>query len=415
MTSIRLPVEICQCQINATFINNMLSRRKKRKLKYTDQNKVRLIRGGKSFFDCLLELIANARESIHLQTYIYSEDTTGKQIADALKDAARRKVDVHLLVDGYASSSLSHHFIEELKEAGVKFRFFEPLFKSRNFYFGRRLHHKVVVVDARYSLVGGINITDRYNDMPDTKAWLDFALLTEGEVVKDLCELCWKTWYGYPVKLSPTPCAQQTIQFNFSDSETSSVRMCRNDWVRGKNEISGTYVQMFRTAQSNITILCSYFLPGRVIRKQLAFAARRGVNIRVVAAGMSDVRTAKYAERYLYQWLLRNKIELYEYQPNVLHGKITVCDGEWTTLGSYNINDISAYASIETNLNVRDIKFAAKAMETLNGIIEKDCIRITTDTFSRSQNLLKRLIAWLSYQFVRMMLYLFTFYFKRKH
>ena len=393
----------------------MLSKRRKRKLKYTDQNKVSLIRGGKTYFDCLLELIANAKESIHLQTYIYSEDNTGKQIADALKEAVRRKVDVHLLVDGYASSSLSRHFVEELKGAGVQFRFFEPIFKSRNFYFGRRLHHKIVVVDARFSLVGGINITDRYNDTPDKKAWLDFAILSEGEVARELCVLCWKTWYGYPAKLAPTPCGQQSLQFNFSESEIAEVRMCRNDRVRGKNEISGTYVQMFRTAQSNITILCSYFLPGRVIRKQLTDAARRGVNIKVVTAGMSDVRTAKFAERYLYRWLLRNKIELYEYQPNILHGKIAVCDSEWTTIGSYNINDISAYASIETNLNVRDTKFAKKTEAILNEIIEKDCLRITIETFSKSQNLLKRFIEWLSYQFVRMMLYLFTFYFKRKH
>jgi len=147
----------------------------------------------------------------------------------------------------------------------------------------------------------------------------------------------------------------------------------------------------------------------------LTDAARRGVNIKVVTAGMSDVRTAKFAERYLYRWLLRNKIELYEYQPNILHGKIAVCDSEWTTIGSYNINDISAYASIETNLNVRDTKFAKKTEAILNEIIEKDCLRITIETFSKSQNLLKRFIEWLSYQFVRMMLYLFTFYFKRKH
>lgn len=393
----------------------MLSGRRKRKLKYTDQNKVNLIRGGKSYFDCVLDLISNARQSIHLQTYIYTEDSTGKMIGNALKEAARRKVDVHLLVDGYASSSLSRHFIAELKEAGVQFRFFEPIFKSRNFYFGRRLHHKVIVADARYALVGGINITDRYNDMPDKKAWLDFAILVEGEIAKDLCELSWKTWYGYPAKLAPTPCARQTIHFKFHDSEIAAVRMCRNDWVRGKNEISGTYVEMFRTAQSNITILCSYFLPGRVIRKQLALASKRGVTIKVVAAGMSDVRTAKFAERYLYSWLLRNKIELFEYQPHILHGKIAVCDSEWTTVGSYNINDISAYASIETNLNVRDTVFAKKTEEVLSGLIENDCIRITTETHSRSQNLLKRLIEWLSYQFVRLTLYLFTFYFKRKH
>lgn len=151
---------------------------------FTTQNTVQLVRGGKYYFDLLLQLIGNASESIHLQTYIYDDDETGCMVADALMAAAKRNVQVYLLADGYASQVMSKKIITELKEAGVHFRFFEPFFTSKHFYFGRRMHHKVFVADARFALVGGINIANRYNDMPGKTAWLDFALYAEGELLK---------------------------------------------------------------------------------------------------------------------------------------------------------------------------------------------------------------------------------------
>src|ERR1035438_6411820 len=229
---------------------------KKNSLQYCARNIVTLTRSGKEYFALLLSLIDQATENIHLQTYIYDNDETGLLVAGALKAAAKRNVQVYLLADGYASQGMSHKLIHELKEAGVHFRFFEPIFKSKYFYFGRRMHHKVFVADAKFALVGGINIADRYNDLPESPAWLDFALYTEGEVAKELCVLCWKTWNSFPVKMGITPCEEKQLVFNFKNSETSSVRMRRNDWVRSKNEISATYIDMFRKAQSRITIVC---------------------------------------------------------------------------------------------------------------------------------------------------------------
>ena len=138
---------------------------------YSKNNQVELILGGKKYFDFLLKLITNAKESIHIQTYIFAEDETGNLIINALKKSVNRGVDVHLLADGYASKDLSNQFINQLKIDGVNFRFFEPFFKNSNFYFGRRLHHKVVVVDEKYALVGGLNIANHYNDLPNKPSW----------------------------------------------------------------------------------------------------------------------------------------------------------------------------------------------------------------------------------------------------
>lgn len=381
---------------------------------WTAHNKVQLIRGGSDYFDLLLKLIGEAKESIHLQTYIYDDDVTGRQVAEALAAAVKRKVEVYVLADGYASKALSKSFIHQVQEAGIHFRYFEPLFRSRHFYFGRRLHHKLVVTDTRFALVGGINISDRYNDMPQKPAWLDFAIYAEGDISRELCILCWKTWNGYPAKMGLTPCEKISQPRITHKGKSSLVRMRRNDWVRRKNQISKTYIEMLMTSRSQVTILCSYFLPGHVIRKNIAKAVNRGVKVKVVMAGLSDVKVAKNAERYMYDWMLRNKVDIYEYQKNILHGKIAICDSEWMTIGSYNVNNISAYASIELNLDVKNAVFAKQAEDIIEQIIATDCIRITGEQLAYTKNIFKQFIRWCSYKFISAVFYMFTFYFKQR-
>ncbi len=378
------------------------------------KNKLQFVKSGKPYFDLLLELIQKATESIHLQSYILADDGTGILITNALKTAVKRDVAVYILADGYASKSLSNTFIEGLRQANIQFRFFEPLFRSKYFYFGRRMHQKLIVVDAKYTVVGGMNIADRYNDLPQYPAWLDFAAFIEGPLAKDLCVHAWKTWNDFPKKMDITPCEEKEIAFNFTENEICLARMRRNDWVRRKNDISSTYIDMLRNADSHITIMCSYFLPGKVIRKLLRQASARAVKIKVIVAGQSDVKIAKSAERWMYDWLLRHKIELYEYQPTVLHAKVAVCDGALCSIGSYNINDISAYASIELNIDVLNKSFATQVEQVLEDIIKNDCTHISKEKHLQTKNIFKQFFRWCSYRIFRMGIYMFTFYFKRK-
>ncbi|MFT3683029.1 MAG: phospholipase D-like domain-containing protein [Ferruginibacter sp.] len=392
----------------------MPGRKKRKAAVYTNLNKTELIRGGRMYFDTLLKLIDEAKEIIHVQVYIFSNDETGTAITDALKNAVKRKVAVYLLADGYASQSLPGAFIKDIETAGIHFRFFEPLLKSRHFYFGRRMHHKVVVVDNKYALVGGLNITNRYNDMPGQPAWLDFALHVEGEIVSQLCSLCWKTWKGFQSNTEIPNCGPAQISLSIPEEYKCAVRMRRNDWVRRKNEISGSYIELLRTSKQQVTILSSYFLPGQIIRRQIAFAAKRGVKIRVITTGASDVAVSKMAERWLYDWLLRRGVEIYEYEKTILHGKIAVCDDQWITAGSYNINNLSAYASIELNLDVKNPMFAKTVSETLDDIIRNDCLRITPEEHLKRKNIFKQFGRWLSYNALRLILYIFTFYYRHQ-
>ena len=390
----------------------MSSGRSSPSFSYTAHNTAKLVRGGEAYFTLLIKLIQQAQHTVHLQTYIYDEDETGIKVAEALIAASQRGVSVYLLADGYASQNLSDSFIMRLEQGGVRFRFFQPLLISDHFYFGRRLHHKVMVADARYSLIGGINISNKYNDGFGPPAWLDWALYAEGEIAPELVRVCLELWTRSKKERRKLMWqAQPPVK---QPRHVCHIRLRRNDWVQKRSQITNSYLEMFKDAKSHIYIMSSYFLPGMLFRKKMARAARRGVKIRLVLAGVSDVKLAKHAERYIYRWLFKNNIEVYEYNQTVLHAKIATYDDKWSTIGSYNVNNISAFASIELNLDINDETFARSMQQHIEKVIREDCEQITEEDYRTRYNFLKRLYQHSCYQIVRVLFFLFTFYFKQR-
>jgi cardiolipin synthase len=382
---------------------------------YTHHNKVRLVHGGTDYFATLVQLIDKASNTIHLQTYIFDGDETGRLISAALLRAAGRQVQIFILLDGYASQHLPQEIIAKWKAAGIHFRWFWPLFKSRHFYLGRRMHHKVIVADASVGMAGGVNISDRYNDIGGQPAWLDRALLVEGQAALKLHITCSDMWTKAYWKLDRPGKNNRSPRLpGIIPEQECLVRVRRNDWVQGLNQISRSYVEMFRQAHSHVTVLSAYFMPGSILRKQMARAASRGVNIRIIVGAVSDVKVARLAEQYMYRWLFTNRIEVYEYQGTVLHGKMAAYDGLWMTNGSYNVNRISAYASVELNMDVRNTEFAAQAEADLDTIIRDHCIRIDPKNYFQHNHWLQRLRQWTAYETIRIIFFLFTFYFKQE-
>lgn len=369
---------------------------------YTLKNAVRLIHGGAAYFQALEAMIDDAQESIHFQMYIFDADETGVRIADALKRAASRNVKVYMVLDGYASRPLPPHFVDDLRKAGINFRWFQPLFKGDNFFVGRRLHHKVIVADALHSLVGGRNISNRYNDLPGQPGWLDWAVYATGDISRELYNRCVQVYFRRP----PIGPAQNVN--SLLPSGECLIRMRVNDWVRNKNQISRSYLEMLKRAQNSVTIMSSYFMPGRVFRKNLRLASKRGLRIRIVLTKLSDVPVAKQAERFFYPWLLRRNIEIYEYRKKVLHGKIACSDNAFVTVGSYNFNDLSAYASIELNLDVQNREFATEVAASLERIIQEDCDRITAEDLQHKTHWWNTAIYRIAYTLFRTFLFAFT-------
>lgn len=345
------------------------------------------------------KLIEEAEHQIHFQFYIFDPDETGKEISRALMAASKRGVKVYILLDAYGSQKLSRNFINRWKDAGIYFRWFQPLFKSRKFYLGRRLHHKVVVIDSYHSLVSGLNISDRYNDTPEADAWLDWGMHCQGEVSLQLEDICRKR-----IRLRfPRNHPKHEVK-----AHSCEIGVRVNDWVGRRQEITRAYLKMLREAKSTVTIMTPYFMPGNQFRKSLKAATNRGVKVQMILTADSDVPVAKYAERYMYDWLLRNNIEIWEYQKNVLHGKVAVSDDRWATVGSYNVNNLSAYASIELNLEVIDQKLVTRIEERLEEIRLNDCVQITESVYKKGTNIFGRLAQHVAYGMFRFMLFAFT-------
>lgn len=372
---------------------------------FTVGNNVKLVHGGEDFFTNLEHVIRSAKEVLHIQIYRFDSDATGQRIIKVLLETAARGVKIFMVVDAYGASRLTEESELILENAGIQFRRFSPFKISKFFHLGRRLHHKIVLADGKLALVGGINVADPYRGTPTEPAWFDFAMLVEGPCCSDLERVCQDLWNR---KLNlPKPILIRKKRFrNPVVGREHMIRVSENDWLRGKLNIAGVYRDLFLNAQERVIVVASYFLPGRQMRSWIKKAADRGVDVKLVLAGVADVPFAKSASNYLYQWLLKSNISIYEWNESILHGKAAVVDDWFTTLGSYNLNFLSHYGSIELNLDIYDENFSTEFSKILLNKIEVGANKVELEDFIKSKNIFGRIYDWGSYRFVRFSMYL---------
>jgi cardiolipin synthase len=363
---------------------------------------IALVRSGEDYFSRLESIIDNSEFEIHIQVYLFENDATGNRIINALKEAASRQVKIYLILDGLGSLSFPSKIRNDLEQSGINVRFFAPLFSAYTFYLGRRLHQKIVVADSKVALIGGINIADKYHGTPTEEPWLDYAVQLNGEIAKPIQELC------NAIFLKKRRLHSQKIKSVFHLQEDILVRILQNDWLKRKNEISNAYIKSIGNAKEEITIMGSYFLPGRRITQALKKAAKNKVRIRLILSGISDLPMTRRATCYLYSKLLSYDIELYEWNSSILHGKTAVIDSYWTTIGSFNLNNLSSYGSIETNVEINSPIFAQMYQEDLNQIIAQ-CQKITPQTLSIKNTTLAKFTNWISYYSTRFIEIIVTF------
>jgi cardiolipin synthase len=348
-----------------------------------------LVRSGADYFSRLERIISESKIEIHIQMYIFENDETGSRIIKALEEAAARNVEIYILLDGFGSFSFPSEIINRLKKSGVYFRFFSPLLSRNSFYLGRRLHSKIVVSDAKTVLIGGINIANKYRGTETELPWLDFAVELHGEIGTALQEVCRAIYYKKKRKSIPV-ILDQNEEFG----------ILQNDWLKRKNEIAHAYIKSIGNAQEEIIIVGSYFLPGKKIIKALKKASQNKVQIKLILSGISDVPMTRRATCYLYAKLFRYNIELYEWNQSVLHGKAAIIDHKWTTIGSFNLNNLSSYGSVEMNVQIYSELFSKEFQLQLNEIIAQSQ-RITPESLKLKSSVRSKLVNWFSYNCTR--------------
>lgn len=349
---------------------------------------VELLQSGAEYFDKLIVLIKAAQRSIQLHTYIFANDTIGMTISNELLNAAKRGVEISVIMDGYGSLGFSKKLLEEWKFYGIKVHLFSQISLFKNLAIGRRLHHKIFVTDESKAMVGGINIADKYRGTEKEVAWLDFAIYMEGDVCKELKRICDQ------IEERKFPVFNEQKLPKYHGQNIPQINIRQNDWLRNKKQIHYSYLMALEQAEHEMYIVASYFLPGRRLRKAMERAAKRGVKIKIILAGKSDIPTFLNASLYLYRWLLKNGIAVYEWHKSVLHGKLAIVDDEWMTIGSFNLNHLSTYASIELNIDVADRDLAQSSRKILDDIIRTGCIQIDNQ---RQRNIIQKIFEYLAY------------------
>jgi cardiolipin synthase len=367
-------------------------------------NHLELLQSGNSFFEKLTELIKNATSEIHLQLYIFEPDETGKIITDLLIKAAKKGIKIYVVLDAYGSKNFNKIWQKNLTDVGIEIYFYSPIKFANYLHMGMRLHHKIICVDGKFALVGGINISDNYSAYNHETPWLDFALLAQGKVVLDLVQICKQTLRT--VSSYPKYKTKQEIQ---KEHKPIITRVLQNNWLQAKFGITHQYKQQIRKANNEIILIASYFIPSLALKRLLKNAAKRGVNVKIVLSSFSDVSMVKYATEYFYNDLLKAGINIYEWKQSVLHAKVGLIDAEWLSVGSYNLNHLSDFGSIECNLEILDKEFCLATNIKLNQLINDGCEKITMGDFDIKKSIKNSFLQLISYILVRFSLSILFF------
>jgi cardiolipin synthase len=373
----------------------------------TPGNQVTLLKSGGDYFPAIEAAFDRARHEIYLESYIYGNDVTGQRIADALKRAVLRGVNVYLLIDGFGSKDLPRSMLERLRAEGVKVLVYRPRISPWTFQRKRlrRMHRKIAVVDRDIAFVGGINIMDdaEANDALLSPRY-DYAVAVQGPLVDVIHHSARRLWsmVAWNSLRKGTVRRETPVASTFAGGQVNAAFLVRDNF-RHRRDIEAAYKRAFKQAKSEIVLAHAYFLPGRDFRHALINAARRGVRVVLLLQGRVEYVIQHYASRALYGTFLDAGIEIYEYRKGFLHAKVAVIDGHWATVGSSNIDPFSLLLSREANVVVDDKEFSAILAQSLKQTMETDALQILTESW-KQQPVRLRFMSWLCYGLLRSMM-----------
>lgn len=374
---------------------------------FTQGNRVELLRTGDEFFPAVEAAIAAACHEVHIETYIFADDPTGRGMARALAEAAGRGVAVRVLVDGFGADNLLPSLRAMLEPAGVSVLVFRPelgrLTLRRHRL--RRLHRKLVVIDGEVGFCGGINIIDDRDGRDSGPPRFDFAVRVRGPLVASMHRAVQRLWTL--VELT-TRARSEVPRLAVSTSPPVDLPGRRaafliRDNIGHRRAIEEAYLEAIAGAQREVFIACAYFLPGRQFRRALRDAVLRGVRVRLLLQGLPEHLLVHHATHALYGSLIDAGIEIHEYTLTYLHAKVAVIDGRWSTVGSSNIDPFSLLLSREANVVVEDEGFAMELRAALEAGLAEGAVPIVQETWAR-KSWTARVASWIAFQISRILM-----------
>jgi cardiolipin synthase len=322
---------------------------------------VDLLNAGDACYAAIEQAIAETRQHVHLEYYIFEPDTVGTRIRDLLVTKARAGVQVRLLVDAIGSSSLGRRFLRPLAEAGAEFAIFNPLSlaRFRPDLFNFRTHRKIVVCDGRIGFVGGVNIWDVHSAAVSGKAaWRDTHVRIEGPPVSDLQMALFEDWH-FATGSAPSG----AVFFPEHDREACGpwLQVLASGPDQDHFAIEKFCFAAIAGAKQRVSISTPYFVPNESLLAALMTAALRGVEVRLLVPERGDGWLVAAAARSYFDELIQAGVQIYEYQPTMLHSKLLLVDDDISLVGTANMDN----RSFRLNFEIAAVIYDARTVQLL--------------------------------------------------
>ncbi|BBQ01719.1 cardiolipin synthase B (plasmid) [Burkholderia sp. SFA1] len=361
-------------------------------------NRFQVLVNGDAIFPSMLEGIRSARATITFETFIYWSGAIGEDFARALSEKAREGVAVHVLLDWVGSSKMDKRYLRMLREAGAEvIQYHKPHWTG----LGRmndRTHRKLLVIDGRIGFTGGVGIAEEWTGhAQDEKHWRDTHFRLEGPAVGQMQAVFMDNW----VKATGNVLHGANYFPEIDAAGDGLAHMFSSSPSGGSDDMQLMYLMAITAATRSIHLSSAYFVPDKLTINAIVEAARRGVEVRIIAPGKRiDTHTVREASRACWGDLLAAGVEMFEYQPTMFHCKLIVVDEYLVSVGSTNFDSRSFKLNDEANLNIYDRDFARQQ----TAIFDDDVThakRITLDDWRRrplAEKLIERIVALLDSQ-----------------
>jgi len=333
----------------------------------TKGNKVSLLIDGPATYAAMFEAIRNAKDHINLETFIIEDDEIGAKFTALLLAKQAQGVQVNIIYDSVGSITTPESFFKRLRDGGIQVVEFNPKspFKAPGSWFlVRQDHRKILVVDGKVAIIGGINISSVYSGRlsgrkrakGESLTWRDTDLQIEGPAVAEVQKLFLETWTG---QNGPTLAGRSYLP-DLKESGKALVRILGSTPGTDNRITFIAYAAAITYAEHSIHLTNAYFIPDDQILDAFKDAARRGVDVKIILPSTTDSSLVLSAARYNYSELLEAGVKIYERRTVLLHAKTAVIDGVWSTVGSTNLDYWSLLSNDEVNAVVLSREFAVE-------------------------------------------------------
>ena len=324
----------------------------------THGNRFTVLTNGDQIFPAMLKAIAEARRRISFETYIYTKGEMAEAFTRAFEDAARRGVRVNLVIDAVGGAIPDEH-VQRLRAAGCRL----ATFNTPSWYsveeINYRTHRKSLVVDGRIAFTGGVGIDDQWKgNAQDKEHWRDTMVQAVGPVARLMEGGFYENFAEAAGEVTP-----ELDDVQPASDEEGAAFVVRSSPSGGASDLKRVYVLALGSARQSIEITTPYFVTDESSRWAFQDAIKRGVRIRLLVEGdITDAMPVKYASRKHYDQLMQLGIDIYEYQPTMMHTKTFVVDGVWSMFGSANFDNRSLELNDELNVAVANRELAARLL-----------------------------------------------------